>query len=186
MPRNPNQTTNAFRTLLWALLAVVTLAAIGPVTGLHAQDAPAEDQPIPIEPDGGIGDGAGPPQADAEKPLPDDEPQTLTDKLGGDDRYLTHLSTDKPIYRPGETVYARGTILHAFSRKPIEDHQQEIRRLEKEINELGPGDNDEARQKRQELWQRLAVIRQQNNLNPTVEIKDPKGAVITKIGRAHV
>ncbi len=168
MTRQPHPTTNNLRTLLYTMLVAVLIAAVGPITGLHAQDGA---EPLP----------AGPRDPDA----PDAEekkgpaPETLTDKLGGDDRYLTHLSTDKPIYRAGETVYARGTILHAFSRKPIEDNQQEIRRLEKEVNELGPGDNDQVRQKRRELWQRLAVIRQQNNLNPTVEIKDPKGAVLT-------
>jgi len=42
-----------------------------------------------------------------------------TETLGGPDRYLTHLSTDKPIYRPGETLYVRGTILHHATRKPL-------------------------------------------------------------------
>ena len=28
--------------------------------------------------------------------------------LGGNDRYLTYVSTDKPIYRPGETLFMRG------------------------------------------------------------------------------
>lgn len=38
--------------------------------------------------------------------------------LGGNDRYLTYLSTDKPIYRPGEPVYVRGVPLHYLTRKP--------------------------------------------------------------------
>lgn len=29
------------------------------------------------------------------------------------DRFLTHVSTDKPIYRPGEKVYVRAVMLHA-------------------------------------------------------------------------
>src|SRR6516162_2311991 len=33
--------------------------------------------------------------------------------LGGPDRYLTHLTTDKPLYRPGERVYFRAVMLHA-------------------------------------------------------------------------
>jgi uncharacterized protein YfaS (alpha-2-macroglobulin family) len=37
---------------------------------------------------------------------------------GGNDRYLTFLSTDKPIYRPGESVYMRGVPLHYLTRKP--------------------------------------------------------------------
>ncbi len=39
--------------------------------------------------------------------------------LGGEARYLGHLATDKPLYRPGETVYARALLLHAFSRAPL-------------------------------------------------------------------
>jgi len=44
-----------------------------------------------------------------------------TAKLGGVDRYLTHLSTDKPMYRPGEKLYARGAILHHATRRPLAD-----------------------------------------------------------------
>jgi len=43
----------------------------------------------------------------------------LTDLLGGALRYRTHLSTDKPIYRGGETVYIRGVILHAADHTPL-------------------------------------------------------------------
>ncbi len=39
--------------------------------------------------------------------------------LGGNDRYLTYLSVDKPIYRPGETLYMRGVPLHCLSRRPV-------------------------------------------------------------------
>jgi hypothetical protein len=42
-----------------------------------------------------------------------------TSELGGADRYMTYLSTDKPIYRPGETMYVRGVVLHHKSRKPL-------------------------------------------------------------------
>jgi hypothetical protein len=42
-----------------------------------------------------------------------------TEQLGGDDRYLTFVSTDKPLYRPGERVYVRGVVLHHASRKPL-------------------------------------------------------------------
>lgn len=44
--------------------------------------------------------------------------------LGGPDRYLTHLSTDKPIYRPGESVYVRGVLLGTNSRVPLKDASQ--------------------------------------------------------------
>jgi hypothetical protein len=46
--------------------------------------------------------------------------KATTDSLGGAERYLTHLSTDKPIYRPGEKVYLRGVLLHAIDRTPME------------------------------------------------------------------
>jgi alpha-2-macroglobulin-like protein len=46
------------------------------------------------------------------------EARTTTQSLGGPDRYLTHVTTDKPIYRVGEKVHARGLILDARSRKP--------------------------------------------------------------------
>jgi hypothetical protein len=35
------------------------------------------------------------------------------------ERYLTHLSTDKPIYRTGEKLYVRGVILSADGHTPI-------------------------------------------------------------------
>ena len=41
-----------------------------------------------------------------------------TDSLGGEERYLTLLSTDKPIYRAGDFVYLRGVLLHALTHRP--------------------------------------------------------------------
>ena len=38
--------------------------------------------------------------------------------------YLTHLATDKPMYRPGETVHYRSLTLERFSLKPV---QEELR-----------------------------------------------------------
>ena len=48
-------------------------------------------------------------------------PQTSAtrESLGGGDRYLTYVSTDKPIYRPGETLFMRGVPLHYITRKPM-------------------------------------------------------------------
>src|SRR4051812_29660002 len=47
--------------------------------------------------------------------------------LGGEDRYLTFINTDKPIYRPGERVHARGVLLHAFTRAPLTaNHQAQV------------------------------------------------------------
>jgi hypothetical protein len=46
-----------------------------------------------------------------------DKATTLS--LGGADRYLTSISTDKPFYKPGEKMYVRGVMLHANSHKPM-------------------------------------------------------------------
>lgn len=43
-----------------------------------------------------------------------------TNALGGPERYLTHVSCDKPIYRAGERVYIRGVMLNAANSKPID------------------------------------------------------------------
>lgn len=45
-------------------------------------------------------------------------PVTVTDQLGGHDRYLTNISTDKPIYRVRDKVYVRGVVMHAINHKP--------------------------------------------------------------------
>jgi uncharacterized protein YfaS (alpha-2-macroglobulin family) len=39
--------------------------------------------------------------------------------VSGPDRYLTQLSTDKPIYRPSERVYVRGVMLQAVDHTPL-------------------------------------------------------------------
>src|SRR5689334_20774890 len=44
--------------------------------------------------------------------------QQLRVDIGGADRYLTHVSTDKPIYRPGEKLYVRGVVLRADGHTP--------------------------------------------------------------------
>jgi alpha-2-macroglobulin-like protein len=46
-----------------------------------------------------------------------------TQTLGGDTRYLTSVSTDKPIYRGGEKVYVRGVLLNAANHKPLPEGQ---------------------------------------------------------------
>ena len=45
-----------------------------------------------------------------------------TELLGGADRYLTHVSTDKPIYRPGEQMFVRGVVLHHQTNKPLSEN----------------------------------------------------------------
>ena len=60
------------------------------------------------------------------QPAPGSPEQSIaaTQTLGGPDRYLTFLSTDKPIYRAGETVFVRGVLLHHATRRPLPaDHQ---------------------------------------------------------------
>lgn len=41
--------------------------------------------------------------------------------LGGADRFLTFVSTDKPIYRPGEKLYVRAAVLQADKHTPGND-----------------------------------------------------------------
>ncbi len=57
----------------------------------------------------------------AENPATPQSPRTTAsrDSLGGGDRYLTYVSTDKPIYRPGESLFVRAVPLHYITRKPI-------------------------------------------------------------------
>lgn len=45
--------------------------------------------------------------------------RATSESLGGAERYLTMVSTDKPIYKAGEKVYARGVMLDAAGHKPI-------------------------------------------------------------------
>jgi uncharacterized protein YfaS (alpha-2-macroglobulin family) len=65
-------------------------------------------------------------QAETEAPEKPATPKIseLTKTLGGSERYLTHLSTDKPMYRKGEKVYLRGVLLHQGSRKPLPSNEQ--------------------------------------------------------------
>jgi hypothetical protein len=51
-----------------------------------------------------------------------------TDTLGGPARWLTYVSTDKPIYKTGETVYVRGVVLDAANHAPLlaGGHQPQI------------------------------------------------------------
>src|SRR3989449_9170460 len=49
-------------------------------------------------------------------------PQVVGD-LGNSDRYLTHVATDKPIYRTGEKLYVRGVILRADGHSPMTSSQ---------------------------------------------------------------
>ncbi len=67
-----------------------------------------------------------PPEPDAAPPVDPSKKIAVVDSatLGGENRYLTYLSTDKPIYRPGETMYVRGVVLQAITRKPSDQQYQ--------------------------------------------------------------
>ncbi|MEM6260652.1 MAG: alpha-2-macroglobulin family protein [Planctomycetota bacterium] len=168
MPRQPRRSTrpNAQRAvrfaLLYPLLAVLLVVLVGPMAGLQAQDQ-------------GNADG------------PKGEPKNLTEVLGGEDRYLTHVSTDKPIYRGGETVYVRGVVLNAFDQTPLKDNKQAIEALNKQIEAIRSkqGINDEGRKQLRDLSQQRWQLQQQARINPMIEIKDPKGATIVS-GRGGV
>lgn len=45
-----------------------------------------------------------------------------TEDLGGDERFSTYLSTDKPIYRINDDVYIRGLLLRSDSNIPHSDY----------------------------------------------------------------
>ncbi|MBT3375401.1 MAG: A-macroglobulin complement component [Lentisphaerae bacterium] len=49
------------------------------------------------------------------------EKRITTKDLGGEERYLLYASTDKPIYREGESVYLRGIALNAADNTPHRD-----------------------------------------------------------------
>ena len=60
------------------------------------------------------------PGASSNAPLPSPE------KLGGPERALVFLATDKPIYKPGETVYARAVLLRADTFFPLRNAQAPV------------------------------------------------------------
>lgn len=49
-----------------------------------------------------------------------------TAKLGGADRQLAYLSTDKPVYRTGETIFFRTVILNAADNTPLDAGKQMV------------------------------------------------------------
>ncbi|MFI4862058.1 MAG: MG2 domain-containing protein, partial [Phycisphaerales bacterium JB063] len=103
--------TSLYATLLASLgLLVPALAQDGPLPpGIPEPDPDPDPQPEAVE----------------EELTPQ---QQITQALGGEQRYLTHLSTDKPIYRAGETVYVRGVVLDAFDHTPLpEDENNQAR-----------------------------------------------------------
>ncbi|MEQ8791316.1 MAG: MG2 domain-containing protein [Pirellulaceae bacterium] len=60
-------------------------------------------------------------QKAADKPAAEEPKQpTTTEILGGENRYLTFVSTDKAIYKPGDTIYMRAVMLHHATREPLQ------------------------------------------------------------------
>ena len=51
----------------------------------------------------------------------------LPDQLGGAERFLAYVSTDKPVYRGGEKVYLRTVILNAGDNTPHSEGRNNIR-----------------------------------------------------------
>jgi len=58
--------------------------------------------------------------ANAPKPV-------TSDDLGGSDRYLAYVSTDKPVYRAGENVYLRSVFLNAHDNTPLQGSRTSIK-----------------------------------------------------------
>jgi hypothetical protein len=54
-------------------------------------------------------------------PIPNSQ-QTNAQILGGSDRYLTSISSDKQIYQVSEKVFIRGVMLNAVTRKPLPEN----------------------------------------------------------------
>ncbi|MEZ4270890.1 MAG: MG2 domain-containing protein [Myxococcota bacterium] len=63
------------------------------------------------------------PQAIATATSTTDLKRATSADLGGKERWLTHLSTDKPIYRENEAVYVRGVMLGALDHRPLTNEQ---------------------------------------------------------------
>jgi uncharacterized protein YfaS (alpha-2-macroglobulin family) len=57
-------------------------------------------------------------------------PSPLTQTLGGAERFHTVLSTDKPVYKPGEQLRVRAVVLNAADRRPAADGVVGVPRIE--------------------------------------------------------
>ncbi|HEY9683317.1 MAG TPA: MG2 domain-containing protein [Oculatellaceae cyanobacterium] len=108
-----------------AVRCLIGLTLIGGWTGLIGRSVALSEIKAPgqvpapqeksVAPDKNIGKDKAP-AAQSEK--------ATTERLGGTDRYLTALSTDKPIYKIGDTVYMRGVMLNASDHKPLANATQ--------------------------------------------------------------
>src|SRR5262249_25534127 len=57
-------------------------------------------------------------------------PPQIRVEPGGIERYLIHVSTDKPVYRTGERLYVRGVLLRADGHTPMTTSSNEIASFE--------------------------------------------------------
>ena len=96
-------------------VAALLIAALG----VALWSAAGGDDASGVEPD------VLPQVADLPEATPAPEGSTTPPKrvapLGADPRYLAHVSTDKPLYKPGEVIFARAVLLDAFDRTPVTD-----------------------------------------------------------------
>jgi len=53
----------------------------------------------------------------------------MTKLFSTQDRYLTHISTDKPIYKLGDTIYFRFVIINGLTQKTISKKENLIHKL---------------------------------------------------------
>ncbi|MFO0934749.1 MAG: MG2 domain-containing protein [Planctomycetota bacterium] len=96
------------RVLRWSPMAAAVTMAVAGAAWMLGDDGPA--------PAGGKGADALPL---ARAAGPDEaRPPSRPPDLGDANRDLAHLSTDKPVYRPGERVFGRAAVLNGFDRRP--------------------------------------------------------------------
>ena len=96
------------RVLRWSPMAAAVTMAVAGAAWMLGDDGPA--------PAGGKGADALPL---ARAAGPDEaRPPSRPPNLGDANRDLAHLSTDKPVYRPGERVFGRAAVLNGFDRRP--------------------------------------------------------------------
>ncbi len=87
--------------------------------------AAAGAAPMPIAPT----PPAPPATAPATKPAPAESVA-----LGGSERFLSYIATDKPIYRANEKVWVRAVLLNAATHQPLADDQN----AQAQVQILGP------------------------------------------------
>eukprot|EP01080_Neovahlkampfia_damariscottae_P007632 gene7632-11954_t len=59
-----------------------------------------------------------------------------------ENRYSTFLSTDKPIYKKGETVYCRAVVLNSFTNVPVDTETSKYLSCGVTVKVLGPGGDE--------------------------------------------